>query len=68
MENTVKTSLDKLCRVTESFTVNRYDNGFMVEVTGTNHQENYHTVKINVSTVQQLTEIIQQIVLMDLND
>jgi len=40
--------LNKLAKVNESFTVYRYDNGFMIEVSGRDRNNYYKTTKIHV--------------------
>lgn len=62
----VKTVKDKLSSVSESFTVNMYDNGFMIEVTGHRHSEDgedseWACAKIIVPTVEELCELIQEV-------
>ena len=39
---------DKLVKVNDSFTIYRYDNGFMIEVSGRNSDEEYKTAKVLV--------------------
>ena len=43
---TVNKLSDKLTKVNESFTINRYDNGFMVEAGGRNKKGDYVNAKI----------------------
>jgi hypothetical protein len=43
---TVKQFSDKLVKINESFTINRYDNGFMVEAGGRNKKGDYVSAKI----------------------
>lgn len=59
---------DKLVKVNESFTVNRYDNGYMIEVSGRNKDEDYKTTKILVKTVDELVELVREAVGMELDD
>lgn len=59
---------DKLVKVNESFTVNRYDNGYMIEVSGRNKDEDYKTVKILVKTVDELVELVKETVAMEIDD
>ena len=49
---------NKISKIGETFTVNMYDNGYMIELSGRNHSDDYSTVKVLVSTVEELTEII----------
>jgi len=51
---------DKLAKVNESFTVNMYDNGFMIEVGGRDDEDEWKTAKIMVPTVEQLIELIKE--------
>lgn len=51
---------DKLTKVNESFTVNMYDNGYMIEVGGRDDEDEWKTAKILVSTVDQLIELIKE--------
>ena len=50
---------DKLTKVNESFTINMYDNGFMVEVSGRDEDDEWKNAKIMVSTVEQLIEVVK---------
>lgn len=51
---------DKLAKVNESFTVNMYDNGFMVEISGRNKDGDYKAVKITVTEMAQLLALVQE--------
>lgn len=51
---------DKLVKVDDSFTINMFDNGFMIEVGGRNSDEDWSRVKLNVSTVDELYELIKE--------
>jgi hypothetical protein len=51
---------DKLTTVTENFTVNMYDNGFMIEISGKSGDDDWATVKINCSTVDELVELVRE--------
>ena len=52
---------DKLTKVDDSFTINMFDNGFMIEVGGRNSDEDWSRVKLNVSTVDELYELIKEV-------
>jgi hypothetical protein len=56
----VKTISDKLTKVNESFTINMYDNGYMIEVGGRNKKGDYTNAKILVSTVDELVELVRE--------
>jgi hypothetical protein len=50
---------DKLDKVNESFTVNMYDNGFMIEVGG-RKDDDWKTAKIMVPTIEELVVLIKE--------
>ena len=52
--------LNKLEKVNESFTVNRYDNGFMIEVGGRDKENDWKTAKVMCSTEADLIEVIKE--------
>lgn len=54
------TKLDKLAKVNESITLNRYDNGWMVEVGGRNKKEDWATAKIMCNTEEELIAVIKE--------
>jgi hypothetical protein len=51
---------DKLSKVNDSFTVYMYDNGFMVEIAGNNHNEDWANAKIVCTSMAELVELIQE--------
>ena len=57
----VKTVGDKLNRVNESFTVNMYDNGYMIEVGGRNSDNDWATAKIMVGSIDELIVLIKEV-------
>ena len=57
---TVTTLSDKLTKVNENFTVNMYDNGYMIEVGGRNKKGDYTNAKIMCSNVEQLVALVQE--------
>ena len=57
---TVNTLSDKLTKVSENFSVNMYDNGYMIEVSGRNKKGDYTTAKIMCSNVEQLVVLVQE--------
>ncbi len=52
--------LNKLSKVNDSITINRYDNGWMVEVGGRNKKEDWATAKIMCNTEDELFAIIKE--------
>ena len=59
---------DKLTKVNETFTINRYDNGFMIEVSGRDEEDNWKTSKIIVSSVKELIELVEEAVDLPLSE
>ena len=59
---------DKLAKVSESFTVNMYDNGFMFEIGGRDEDNDWATAKILVQTVDQLKALVQEAAEMEKDD
>ena len=51
---------DKLTKVNESFTINMYDNGYMIEVGGRDDEDNWKTSKIIVDTVDELLVLVRE--------
>ena len=60
--------LNKLVKVNESISVNRYDNGWMVEVGGRDKKDDWKNAKIMCNTEEELIAIIKEWNTMDLND
>jgi len=59
--------LNKLSKVNEAFTINRYDNGFMIEVSGRDHENDWKTCKVMCSTEAELIEVIKEALSMELD-
>ena len=49
---------DKLSKVSDSFTVYSYDNGFMFEMSGRDKSGEYKTAKIMSPTVQDVIDLV----------
>lgn len=60
--------LKKLVKVNDSFTINRYDNGFMLEVSGRDADNDYKTAKVMCATEADLFEVIKEAITMPLDD
>jgi hypothetical protein len=58
----------KLVKVNESFTINRYDNGFMIEVGGKDSEGDWKTSKTLCSTEDELIELVREVINMDLDN
>ena len=52
--------LNKLSKVNESITVNRYDNGFMVEVGGRDKENDWKSAKILCNTEAEMLDVIKE--------
>jgi len=52
--------LTKLAKVNESITINRYDNGWMVEVGGRNKDEDWKTTKTMCNTEEEVIAVIKE--------
>lgn len=52
--------LTKLAKVNDSFTVNRYDNGWMVEIGGRNKKDDWATAKVLCNTEEELVALIKE--------
>ena len=52
---------DKIAKCNDNLTVNMYDNGFMIEVSGRDNEDDWATTKILCSTFEQVVEIIKEI-------
>ena len=59
---------DKLTKVNESFTINMYDNGYMVEVGGRDDEDDWKTSKIICATLDEVIDIVRQVDSMPRND
>lgn len=52
--------LSKLTTVNESITINRYDNGWMVEVSGKDKDNDWKTCRIVCNVETDVTDIIKE--------
>ena len=52
--------LIKLDKVNESITINRYDNGFMVEVSGRDKENDWKTAKVLCSTEAEMLDVVKE--------
>lgn len=59
--------LNKLSKVNESFTINRYDNGFMIEVGGRDSENDWKNCKILCTTESELFEVIKEALSMEVD-
>ena len=59
---------DKLTKVNEAFTINMYDNGFMLEISGRDDDNDWKTAKILCSDQQELIALVTEVVNMTKDD
>lgn len=52
--------LDKLAKVNESITLNRYDNGWMIEIGGRDKNEDWKTTKTMCNTEDEVIVVIKE--------
>ena len=52
--------LNKLAKVNESITINRYDNGFMVEVGGRDDESDWKTAKVLCNTEEDMIAVVKE--------
>ncbi len=51
---------DKLSKVNDNFSVNMYDNGYMLEIGGRNKDDDWATAKIMCNSIEELTTLIKE--------
>jgi hypothetical protein len=56
---------DKLTKVSDSFTINMYDNGFMVEVSGRDDEGEWKTTKVLCQDLDQVIAIVTEVSTME---
>lgn len=56
---------DKLNKVNDNFNVYMYDNGFMLEISGRNDNDDWATTKILCNSLEELTKLIEEAAAMD---
>lgn len=52
---------EKLKKVDESYTIYKYDNGYMIEVHGRDENDDWATTKIIASTFDEVITIIEDV-------
>lgn len=67
-ENIMATSkLGKLAKVNESITINRYDNGWMIEVGGRDDDSEWKNCKVVCNTEEEVLAVVKEYNAMDLD-
>jgi hypothetical protein len=51
---------DKLSKVEETVTVQMYDNGFLFEISGRNHEDDWSNVKILCTDLNEISALITE--------
>ncbi len=59
---------DKLTKINESYTINRYDNGYMVEAGGRNKKGDYVSAKLLCNTLDEVLALVREACEMDLDN
>ena len=52
---------DKLNKVSDSFTINMYDNGYMVEISGRDSDNEWKTAKILCQNLEQVISVVTEV-------
>lgn len=65
MNKSVSKLSDKLTKINESYTVNMYDNGYMLEASGRNKKGDYVTAKIMCTSIDEVVELVREASAMD---
>lgn len=52
--------LSKLAKVNESITINRYDNGWMVEVGGRDDESEWKNAKVVCNTEEEVLDVVRE--------
>lgn len=60
--------LGKLAKVNESITINRYDNGWMVEVGGRDSDNEWKNSKIVCNTEEEVLDVVKEYNSMELDN
>ena len=60
IRRTKMASLTTLVKVNESITINRYDNGWMVEIGGRNKKEDWANTKTLCNTEEEVIALIKE--------
>ena len=58
---------DKLVKVSDSFTVYRYDNGYCIEISGRDKEEDWATAKVVCTSFEDLNLLVKEAVTIQLD-
>lgn len=59
---------DKLSKVNESISINRYDNGFMIDVGGRDNEGEWKSSKILCNTLDELLTLVTEYTTLELDN
>ena len=68
LEYDMAKKLNKLSKVNENISINRYDNGWMVEVGGRDDENDWKTSKILCNTEEEMLAVVKEWNSMDVAD
>jgi len=68
MAKAVNKLSDKLTKINESYTINRYDNGFMVDAGGRNKKGDFVNAKILCNSLEEVLALVKEAGEMDLDN
>lgn len=60
--------LNKLVSVSDSFSVNRYENGWMLEASGKDKKDDWKTLKLVCNTEEELIALVKEYNATDLDN
>jgi hypothetical protein len=60
--------LSKLAKVNKSITINRYDNGWMVEIGGRDKKQDWKSTKTICNTEEEMIAVVKEWNTMDLDN
>jgi hypothetical protein len=66
--NMATAKLGKLAKVNESITINRYDNGWMIEVGGRDDESEWKNCKIVCNTEEEVLAVVKEYNSMDIDN
>ena len=61
VKKTISKIGDKLAKVNDSFTINMYDNGYMLEISGRDNEGEWKNAKVLVQNLAQLNDLITEV-------
>lgn len=59
---------DKLHKINESMVINRYDNGYMIEVSGRSVDDEWRNARIMITSIDEVKNLVEEFGNMPVND